>query len=79
MMPGRVQEGKVKANPKMHKPGAPIRTIISGIDHPLRRWQKLQRVNWKNGSPTFHPTSKTPHTFRKRWKRRINVYEQIKF
>ena len=34
MMPGRVQEGKVQANPKMHKPGAPIRTIISGIDHP---------------------------------------------
>ncbi|XP_070549747.1 uncharacterized protein [Ptychodera flava] len=25
--------GKVKANPKMHKPGHPIRTIISGIGH----------------------------------------------
>ncbi|XP_070548135.1 uncharacterized protein [Ptychodera flava] len=37
--------GKVKANPKMHKPGHPIRTIISGIGHatePLAEFAELE-------------------------------------
>ena len=76
MMPGSVQEGKVKANPKMHKPGAPIRTIISGIDHPTEKMAEVaesQLEEWVTGLPSY---IKDTTYFCKRWKRRINVWVQ---
>ena len=56
MMPGRVHEGKVKANPKMHKPGAPIRTIISGTDHPTEKMAEVaesQLEEWVTSLPSY--------------------------
>jgi hypothetical protein len=34
MLPRNVSQGSVKGNPKMHKENAPLRLIISGINHP---------------------------------------------
>ena len=33
MLPRNVSQGSVKGNPKMHKENAPLRLIISGINH----------------------------------------------
>ena len=41
MTPSLVYQGKVKANPKMHKNDMPIRTIISGINHPTERMAEV--------------------------------------
>ena len=59
MMPGSVQEGKVKANPKIHKPGARIRTIISSIDHPTEKMAEVaenQLEEWVTGLPSISKT-----------------------
>ena len=44
----------LKGNPKLHKTGAPFRTIISAISTPRRNWQKLQSSNYTNMS-RIHP------------------------
>ena len=76
MMPGSVQEDKVKANPKMHKPGAPIRTIISGIDHPTEKMAEVAESQLEEWVTGLRRISKTLLTSCKRWKRRINVWVQ---
>ena len=41
MMPRNSRIGRVKANPKMHKQDVPIRTIISGVNHPTERMAEI--------------------------------------
>ena len=37
LMPRYAQKGKLKGNPKLHKPNAPYRTIVSGIGTPTEK------------------------------------------
>ena len=37
MLPTRPQPGQLQGNPKLHKPGAPLRTIVNGRGHPTER------------------------------------------
>ena len=37
MLPSNPRQGKVKANPKMHKQDNPIRPIVSSISHPTAK------------------------------------------
>ena len=56
MNPTKVQEGKVKANPKIHKEGAPIRTIVSGINHPTEKLAEIaeaQLEEWVTSLPSY--------------------------
>ena len=37
MVPAKPRPGQLQGNPKLHKPGAPLRTIVSGRDHATER------------------------------------------
>ena len=37
MLPARPQPGRLQGNPKLHKPGVPLRTIVSGRGHATER------------------------------------------
>ena len=41
LIPKRPSAGKLKGNPKLHKDGAPLRTIVSGINTPTERLAEL--------------------------------------
>jgi len=33
--------GKLQGNPKLHKTGVPIRTIVNGMNHPTEKMAKI--------------------------------------
>ena len=41
MVPAKPQPGQLQGNPKLHKPGAPLRTIVSGRGHATERVAEL--------------------------------------
>ena len=55
MTPTLSRPGSVKANPKVHKEGHPIRTIISGINHPTEKMAEIaehELDEWVGKLPT---------------------------
>jgi hypothetical protein len=46
MLPRNVSQGSVKGNPKMHKENAPLRLIISGINHPTENIAEFAEEPW---------------------------------
>ena len=56
MTPNLSRPGNVKANPKVHKEGHPIRTIISGINHPTEKMAEIaehELDEWVGKLPTY--------------------------
>jgi hypothetical protein len=65
LLPRNVSQGSVKGNPKMHKENAPLRLIISGINHPTENIaefaeKELEQQNLNNMSSRCHLTYKIP-------------------
>ena len=56
MMPNIAEQGKVKANPKIHKTNIPLRTIISSINHPTAKLAEVaehELDEWVKDLPTY--------------------------
>ena len=60
MLPRNVSQGSVKGNLKMHKENAPLRLIISGINHPTENIAEFAEKNLNNMSARCHLTYKIP-------------------
>ena len=56
LIPKYPKNGKLKGNPKLHKEGAPFRTIVSGVNTPTELMAEVAEYELKDfviNSPTY--------------------------